>query len=230
MAGTVAPNIVTDGLVLYLDAANTKSYVSGSTTWVDLAAGNNGTLTNSPTFNSANGGSIVFDGVDDYITLGNPSALNFGIGNFTLIFLTFRTANGFQGGSYISKGNGTSLGFDFRDDNFFIHGSSGLIAQMGFTATSNIWQHHSLIFNRSSNPYVTYYRNGYFFSQSSTNNSGNVNSNIDTTRDFEIARSQAGGVNRYFNGNIPSVSMYNRALTTTEILQNYNAIKTRFGL
>jgi uncharacterized delta-60 repeat protein len=58
--------------VLYLDAANTKSYVSGSTTWNDISrGGNNGTLTNGPTFNSANGGSIVFDGVDDYIQIEN---------------------------------------------------------------------------------------------------------------------------------------------------------------
>jgi hypothetical protein len=61
------PNIVTDGLVLNLDAANIKSYVSGSTTWRDLSrSGNNGTLTNGPTFNAGNGGSIVFDGIDDY--------------------------------------------------------------------------------------------------------------------------------------------------------------------
>ena len=64
MAGTVAPNIVTDGLVLYLDAANPNSYVSGSTTWVDIAAGNNGTLVNGPTFSSANGGSLLFNGTN----------------------------------------------------------------------------------------------------------------------------------------------------------------------
>ena len=71
MAGNVAPNIITDGLVLYLDAANTKSYVSGSTTWTDLVGLNNGTLINGPTFNSANGGSIVFNGVNNYVTLGD---------------------------------------------------------------------------------------------------------------------------------------------------------------
>ncbi len=68
-------NIVTNGLVLYLDASNTKSYVSGSTTWSDVSrSGNNGTLINGPTFNSANGGSIVFDGTNDYVdlTFANP--------------------------------------------------------------------------------------------------------------------------------------------------------------
>lgn len=69
MAFNYSPNIVRDSsLVLYLDAANTKSYVSGSTIWNDISrGGNNGTLTNGPTFNSSNNGSIVFDGVNDKI-------------------------------------------------------------------------------------------------------------------------------------------------------------------
>ena len=72
MAFNYSPNIITDGLVLYLDAANTKSYPGSGTTWRDLSKSQlNGTLTNGPTFNSSNGGSIVFDGVDDYVNLGN---------------------------------------------------------------------------------------------------------------------------------------------------------------
>ena len=65
------PTIVTNGLVLALDAGDKNSYVSGSTTWFDLTGVNNGTLVNGPTFNSGSGGSIVFDGVDDYVNLGN---------------------------------------------------------------------------------------------------------------------------------------------------------------
>ena len=66
------PNVVYNGLVLYLDAANNKSYVSGSTSWNDLTSNQNvGTLTNGPTFNTGSGGSIVFDGVDDYVDCGN---------------------------------------------------------------------------------------------------------------------------------------------------------------
>jgi hypothetical protein len=61
--------IVTNGLVLALDAADKNSYPGSGTTWRDMSGNNsNSTLTNSPTFNSANGGSIVFDGVDDYTT------------------------------------------------------------------------------------------------------------------------------------------------------------------
>jgi hypothetical protein len=76
MASSIAPNIVTDGLVMYLDAANTKSYPGSGTTWNDLSGNsNNGTLINGPTFNP-NGG-IDFDGTDDYINFGNPTELNF---------------------------------------------------------------------------------------------------------------------------------------------------------
>ena len=63
------PKIVTNGLVLYLDAANKKSYPGSGTTWTDLSGNNNtGTLTNGPTFDSNNGGSIVFDGTNDYVS------------------------------------------------------------------------------------------------------------------------------------------------------------------
>jgi hypothetical protein len=66
MAFIHSPKIVTDGLVLALDAGNVKSYASGSTTWLDKSGGgNNGTLINGPTFSSANGGSVVFDGTND---------------------------------------------------------------------------------------------------------------------------------------------------------------------
>ena len=86
MAINVRPSIVTSGLVLNLDAANMKSYPRSGTTWRDLSGlGNNGTLTNGPTFNSQNGGSIVFDGVDDYASINNTIG-NFGTSDFTINF------------------------------------------------------------------------------------------------------------------------------------------------
>ena len=67
MAFNYSPKIVTDGLVFAVDAANKKSYPGSGTTWTDLAGSNDGTLTNGPTFDSGDGGSIVFDGTDDYV-------------------------------------------------------------------------------------------------------------------------------------------------------------------
>ena len=74
MAFAYSPKILTDGLVFAVDAANKKSYPGSGTTWTDLAGSNDGTLTNGPTFNSGDGGSIVFDGTDDLVDFGN----NFG--------------------------------------------------------------------------------------------------------------------------------------------------------
>ena len=86
MAFNFSPKVVTEGLVLYLDAANTKSYVSGSTTWSDLSRSrNNGTLVNGPTFNSSNGGFIRCDGTNDYIEVLDNNSLDFGSGNFTVV-------------------------------------------------------------------------------------------------------------------------------------------------
>ncbi len=94
MAHFHSPRIITDGLVLALDAANQKSYPGSGTTWSDLSGnGNNGTLTNGPTFDSGNNGSIIFDGVDDYITTGTtPSQLQ-GNPSFTVSGWFYRNAN-----------------------------------------------------------------------------------------------------------------------------------------
>lgn len=231
MAVAYNPSIVTNGMVLCLDAGNTKSYSGSGTTWTDLSgSGNTGTLTNGPTFSSTNGGSIVFDGTDDFITCGDPASLAFGIGNFTLTFATYATAYGFQGGSYVGKGDGTSIGFDFRDSQFFIYGASGLIAQMNFSATLNVWEHHTIVFDRSSSPYVKHYKNGVSFATSHTNNSANISSSITTTQPLRIGLSVAGGPTRYFNGRIPMVLLHNLALTSSQVLQNFSAIRGRFGL
>lgn len=224
-------DIVRTGLVLDLDAAQPLSYPGYGTTWNDLSGnGNTGTLTNGPTYSSTNNGSIVFAGDDDFVTCGDPSSLNFGTGNFSLSFVTYTTAYGFQGGSYVGKGDGTSIGFDFRDGAFFVYGTSGLIAQMAFAATLNVWECHTLVFDRSTSPYITYYKNGASFSTSTTNNSGVISSSINTTQPFRIGLSVAGGPTRYFNGNIPIVLAYNRALTAIEALKNFNAVRHRFGI
>ena len=201
---------------------------------LDMSKSKNTITATSLTYNSD--GTFEFEGAGgvgaagDYLSCGNSSDVNFGTGNFTLSFFANRTATGYQGGSYVSKGNGTSLGFDFRDSNFYVHGSSGLISSMSFNPSQNSMNHHTFVFDRSSSPYINYYLNGEYSSSSTTNNSANIGSSIDTTRDLDICRSQAGGVNRYFNGTMPIVKLYNRALTSAEIKQNFHATRRRFGI
>jgi hypothetical protein len=120
MAFIHSPKIVTDGLVLALDAGNTKSYTSGSTTWFDKSGfGNNGTLTNGPTFSSANGGSIVFDGVNDYVSCPTTTMPNPFI-NFTFNIYT---------GSTLPITGGLQLWLDGADSSTFTTSSQYLVAQ-----------------------------------------------------------------------------------------------------
>jgi hypothetical protein len=231
------PATVTSGLVLELDAGNIKSYQSGSTTWFDKSGNaNNGTLTNSPMFNTGSLGSIVFDGVDDSITLGNISALGFTDGIFTAdawVYVSSTWTAGSQYPNLISKGasagwdnDGWSL-FVFRDYPSPGQYSWGCGIRQGATPliTSN--------YNVSTNTYlhivatadgsnVKLYQNGVL-----------VNTNPQTvnpgsnTKEVLIGKSWT---NNYFNGNVGQVRIYNRALTATEISTIYNATKTRYGL
>ena len=95
MAGIVAPDIVTNGLILYLDASNTKSYVSGSTTWRDLSGtAITGSLVNGPTFSSTNAGVITFDGTNDYVQVSDNANLRSSSGTYSLWFNCTGTASG----------------------------------------------------------------------------------------------------------------------------------------
>jgi hypothetical protein len=241
MAGTVAPNIVTDGLVLYLDAANTKSYVSGSTTWIDMVAGNNGTLTNGPTYNSANGGSIVFDGIDDYVEITNPSILqnqNFSVSIWisplspnqaiTTIIDYDHSSSPLQGWVLQSEDATTNRYYylGYYDGNSF-QPSTGIGAGKGIQINNLVWQNLTYTKNGTS---IIGYLNGI---QSFTSTAGNANISYQSNRNLRIGGvvSQAVGVGvRYYKGNTSQTQIYNRALSAAEITQNYNALKGRYGL
>ena len=222
MAFAYSPKIVTDGLVFAVDAANKKSYVSGSSTWVDLAGSNDGTLTNGPTFDSANGGSIVFDGSNDYAQTGTITTFS----SVTLDFWVYLGSTQ-NGNSIISKRAGY---LNQQDFNLFLFTTSNqLNLDIGNTRVSGTNLSGNTLYNitatyDSSNGAVKVY----------VNNSININSTISTglitsnTSDTYIGR--LGGSAYYWDGKIFTGKIYNRALTPQEILQNYNALKSRFGL
>jgi hypothetical protein len=225
MAFNYSPKIVTDGLVLYLDAANSKSYVSGSTTWSDISrGGNNGTLTNGPTYSSANGGSIILDGSNDYVdvtttpNLTNPLTIcafvNTSVTTGSNQVIYGPSANGQDNWLSISNNKAQILATQTSDvNNFSITGTT--------TIQANTWYHITGIVD---NNVTSLYINGVFEVASSARafTIGGWNS---TARIGQRATGQFS-----FNGRIASVYGYNRALTAQEILQNYNATKTRFGL
>jgi hypothetical protein len=250
-------NIVTDGLVLNLDAANPRSYAPpfNGTTWQNIAPVSSsvtGSLTNGPTFNSSNGGSIVFDGVDDYIdNIGTVNDYNFifSTGTFSVSFWVKKAANntryGIAGNTFTNTEKGYTIlleygisGFGNNCLRFSVPGNAAntrLIA--GSTAdntiTSTDWT-HCMFTCQNPSKIGQWYINGV--SSTTTTRVGTGNANQGTYYSGPAARTlNVGRVNWTstlipFNGNIAQFSIYNRALSATEVLQNYNATKTRFGL
>ena len=222
MAINVRPNIVTNGLVLNLDAANIKSYPRSGTTWRDLSGlGNNGTLTNGPTFNSANGGSIVFDGVDDYVQTNYVSQLN----NFS-VCSWFKNNSSTGYARIVDKSYQT--GFWFGQDGLNVNRWGGGIRQTinyGFiTLSNNDW--HYLVMTRSGTLSILY---GDGITNTNTFTCG-VGTTDTTALSVGGTVNDGAGQRDWYKGNIATVQLYNRALSPSEILQNYNATKTRFGL
>ena len=155
--------IVTDGLVLALDAADRNSYVSGSTTWRDVSGNNNsGSLVNGPTFSSGNGGSIVFDGVDDFIEFGD--ILDLGINSMTVNqWLYFSNNNTTQ--ITLSKALAAAQNYRFATGLLdtgklyvFIQGNGGVdITPYGSTTIpANTWVMATYVFDRTSSIKVYY--------------------------------------------------------------------------
>jgi hypothetical protein len=234
MAKTSYPNIVTGGLVLNLDAGSTLSYPGSGTTWTDLSGnGNNGTLVNGPTFDSANGGSIVFDGTNDYVTLGTPSQLNQVQVPLTICGwakLNSTSSGRTIWGVYKNTSGGqlySLLRVDFETLRYFASDSSGNYQyQSSFIISTGAWNFYAVTVSGTiSSPTVTIYLNNS--SQSFSYSA--FTSSPDATVDFRIGGAQAF-LNEGWNGNISNISWYNRALTSTEVTQNYNALRGRFGL
>ena len=216
------PNIITDGLVLYLDAANTKSYPGSGTTWSDLSGNNNnGTLVNGPTFNSANGGSIVFDGVNDYLVC--PSNNSVDVNSFTWSATVQGLYNGVGCLLYI----GNPVGGGILPYKVFIGVVSsklyinydGILFSFG-NLVNNMIYYLTITYDQNiTNMYV----NGIFVG-SSTARTGTLTSKTNLFLASTI------GIYEFFNGRIFNTLLYNRAISGTEVLQNYNATKSRYGL
>jgi hypothetical protein len=230
-------NIVTNGLVLYLDAANYLSYTSGSTTWNDLSGNNNsGSLVNGPTFSSGNAGSIVFDGTNDYVNCGYSTVVN-PPNNLTFSQWVVRTVddNGIRNPIEMADGISDELYFVlFRGDlspkrwQFGIRQSNNTYVEPQITGYLNLnqWYQLTLVANANDNT-LKIYVNG-IIDTSATATTYNGTLKVNPAASLYIGADPNRG--RFFRGNISQTSIYNRALTASEVLQNYNATKARFGL
>lgn len=226
MASIGGPNIIEDGLVLYLDATNTRSYPGSGTTWNDLSGNsNNGTLVNGPTFNNSNNGSIVFDGVNDYVDCGNNAILN--LNQHSICFWFFPKENAVKEVIYKARTASSSPG------PYEIYQAGNRINyRLNFNSTPNTTQSGTILLTLNTWHYIcatydnitakTYINNvldiNAAFTTVLTNSTGVLNIGAYTDARYPML------------ANITQVSIYNRALTADEILQNYNATKSRFGL
>jgi hypothetical protein len=215
--------IVRDGMVLCLDAANTKSYVSGSTIWNDVSGGgNNGTLTNGPTFNSGGGGGILLDGVNDFVAIASSDAWRLATSSTVMIWCN--PVN--NSGNIICFQKDSWQGWIFQANSAVIYsgqaGANDLNGSFG-TLSYGSWQQLVLVVNRETAQYILY-RNGVSVSTSSI-----TQTPIPSNAILYLGTRGSVG-DQYANVNISNLQIYNRALSAQEVLQNFNVMKSRFNL
>lgn len=243
------PPLVTNGLVLALDAANKNSYISGSLKTYNLVdPTQTGSLSNGAVFNNIFGGTIFFDGIDDNITYGNPTNLQTfsEITLSTWVYFTGLDYTNNSGSLYTLIGKGIpdtppgtpNAGFWFSYDNRnngnrFTYtcfgntaggyaGGTNNFGSKQYTFTNNQWYNITATVN--SSPQGTLYINGIQQGSPVAFSNLNLSNNINN---FFIGKSEYVYC---FKGNIATTSVYNRALSQAEVIQNYNTIKTRFNL
>ena len=232
MSVSGGPDIVENGLVLCLDAGNTKSYPGSGTVWTDLSrSGNNGTLTNGPTFSSANGGSIVFDGSDDYVNCGSNISTTFtNLSIETIVKIgAINKKQGIISTYNNSPGNNIGWGLELTSGNafnFFGFTSNSVANGVATTFTVSLNQIYQVncvfIGSTSFNIYINgVYNNTTSVAYTSISKAAAANLMLGKDDSSQII---------YFGGNIFNAKIYNRALSASEIRQNYNATKGRFRL
>ena len=218
-----SPSIVMNGLVLCLDAGNSKSYPGSGTAWTDLSGrGNTGTLTNGPTYNSANGGSIVFDGTNDWVSCSSNPSYNVGTGDFS-VFCWMKSNNKSNTQTIMTlddaaTGNGI-LFYTNPGDGVLRTWIGGSVRNGSIDICNNTWNFVGVTrISGTVTHYINSISNGTYIA------SGSVIAN----QNLRLGSYDGSGY--MFNGNISNAQIYNRALTAQEISQNFNALKSRFSI
>jgi hypothetical protein len=229
--------IITNGLIIQLDAANTASYPGTGTSWNDLSGnGYNGTLVNGVGYTTNNGGVLVFDGVNDYVSVNVNSWIRTLSSAYT--FNSFLCYNGSSAGgapySLMTFPNDSNNNDGFwqhlnlgnwlwrTEDN--IAGEYGGNVEAPSTFTNGNWYHVATVVKTNS---LSFYRNGALVANISTNFNWNY---LRTDQTAYVYIGTGYGELYAMNGSIGNFSMYNRELSAAEIQQNFNAIRGRYGI
>lgn len=239
MAVFSGPEIVNNGLVLHLDAANLRSYPGTGTSWTDLSGvGNNGTLVNGPTYDSTNNGSIVLDGSNDYVTASPmPSGTNL----FTFSFWMYLNSNingswGSVKACLIFSGGGPGGVYEFNlttsgatagppyamNLGRYGGGLTGTCSASGINMPIQQW--HNVVIVRDGASSQQMYLNGVLLA------SGNISTSMSAGTLYMGGNPLNPGFSGYMNGKFSNITQYNRALSNAEIQQNFNATRSRYGI
>jgi hypothetical protein len=217
--GTFAgANLNADGLVVSLDAANFRSYSGSGNTAFGLISGLGGTLVNGVGFTSANNGAFIFDGTNDYINFGNSSAVQQSSGTLSAWAKASSPGGGYRG--IIAKQGAYGL---FYTDSVLVayDWAADAPRSTGINIADNTWKNVVLTYQSGVSNGTRIYINGVSVLTTTITIQSQV-ANL-----FGGAEANAS---QFASCQASSFSMYNRVLTATEVLQNYNATKKRYGL
>jgi hypothetical protein len=238
---------VSDSLVLNLDAGNRASYAGTGTTWYDLSGNNlNGTLINGPTYSGTGTSTIITtDGTDDYIEVLDNSLLDFGANNFTVEywFKKLSTTTGYDNIWGVNKWNVGGGGAGTNEWALIIgQGDSGIgdsvafAVESGSTSYMSTWfnltnaltQYHQLVATRNGNKLELYLDGSQLYSNTPAGFTTSVSVNNISGRNLRIANAALN--NYYTNVSSAVVRIYSKALSSTEVLQNFNFYRSRYGI
>jgi hypothetical protein len=211
-----SPRVVTDGLVLYLDAANKRSYPGSGTTWYDLSGKNNhATMINGVTFSSNSAkGSMFFDGDNDRVDINSLGTYS----QYTIMYFLNR-----YGGNRMPFGATSDLFYHFGDNSWrYVHGGVGgeFYYPKTVSIPDNTWGNWAFSYNGQS---VKVYRQTVYEGEQAT--TGTANFGVGIKLGY-----YSGGSAYTFSGLMSNIMIYNKALSQDQIKQNFNALKGRYGL
>ena len=224
--------VVQDGLVLNLDAGASTSYPGSGTSWSDLSGnGNTGTLTNGPTYSSDDGGSIVFDSVNDYASVSSSASIPYGASARTISIWFYTNSTSWASNVntlffYGAGSIGQAFGIDmdvYPKMEVFTWGGAGRDITFDTTYSQVGWKNICVTYNGSTT--ILIYENGVFTQTSTLSDTCNtLSSNV------YIGAINPSDNHPYYDGNIAQVSIYNSALTAAEIQHNFSALRGRYGI
>ena len=219
---SIAPSYVTESLQFYVDAGLTSSYPGTGTTWYDISENSRNLTMNSLSYSSNDGGYIIFDGSHTADSVATYS-INFSNG-FTVESVAKFSGSG-QEGLFAFNGNGKFINVQAQETNIRWEVDQGSSFETTNSLTSSTWYHVTCVYEGTSNgssATARIYINGV------ENNTQSLNA--DRTGQSQTSNFELGLHDGNLTGNIALSRMYNKVLSPSEVLQNFNYTKNRFGL